>query len=130
MREIIVWLPEDERRLLVHYYRRMHESGVETRVPFFLSETEKCLSGKNRRNRVKIASKTLQQRNLIAFLNDQSDALRVQLSLEGYDLGRKYANWFDRSGFWFAEYKNHWIWVIVSFFGGVLGALLVNWLSG
>ena len=113
--------------MLVHYYKGL--SSVDSRMPFFLKDLEKSLGEPNARGRAKIASKTLQQRNLIAFLDDRGDALRVQLSLEGYDLGRKYASWFDWSGLWFAEYKNHWIWIIISFLGGVIGALLINWLS-
>ncbi len=53
----------------------------------------------------------------------------MQLSLEGNDLGRKYSSWWTRSGLWFTEYGNHWIWIIVSFLGGVIGGLLINWLS-
>jgi hypothetical protein len=54
---------------------------------------------------------------------------RITLTLEGYDLGRKYSSWLTRSGLWFAEYKDHWFWLIVSFIGGIIGALTVNWLS-
>jgi len=53
----------------------------------------------------------------------------VTLTLEGYDLGRKYNSWLTRSGLWFAEYKDHWFWLILSFLGGIIGALIVNWLS-
>lgn len=124
-----MWLPEEERKVLIHYYKKLHESGVETRGQFFLSELEKCLSEKDKRNRVKIASKMLKQRDLLDFFNDQNEAVTVQLSLEGYDLGRKYSSWWTRSGLWFAEYKNHWIWLIVSFLGGIIGGLLINWMS-
>jgi len=124
-----MWLPKDEREVLRHYYKELHESGVETRGQIFLSELEKCLSGKDKRNRVKIASRMLLQRNLLAFFNDQRDAVTVQLTLDGNDLGRKYSSWWTRSGLWFAEYKNHWIWFIVSFLGGIIGGLLINWLS-
>ena len=124
-----MWLPKDERKLLELYYKKLQESGVETRGQFFLSELENCLSGNDKRNRVKIASKMLKRRNLLDFYNDQDDAVTVQLSLEGFDLGRKYSSRWNRSGLCFAEYKHHWIWLIVSFLGGIIGALLVNWLS-
>lgn len=55
--------------------------------------------------------------------------LCITLTIKGYDLGRKYSSWWTRSGLWFAEYKNHWIWLIVSFLGGVIGGLLINWMS-
>ena len=53
----------------------------------------------------------------------------IALTIKGYDLGRKYSSWWTGSGLWFAEYKNHWFWLIVSFLGGIIGALIVNWLS-
>ncbi len=124
-----MWLPKDERELLKRFYKELHESGVETRGQLFLNELEKCLQGKNKRNRVRTASKILMRRNLLDFLNDQGGAITARLSLEGNDLGRKYSSWWTRSGLWFAEYRNHWIWIIVSFLGGVIGGLLINWLS-
>ena len=125
-----MWLPKDERKMLIQYYGRLHESGVQTRTRFFLSELVECLSGNDMRNRVKVASKTLQQRNLLAFLDDRGDALSVQLSLEGYDLGREYCSLWLLIKLWYLEYiKNHPIWVIISFLGGVFATLLVQWLS-
>jgi len=76
-----MWLPRDERRMFVHYYKGL--SSVDSRMPFFLKDLEKSLGEPNARGRAKIASKTLQQRNLIAFLDDRGDALRVQLALKG-----------------------------------------------
>ncbi len=55
--------------------------------------------------------------------------LRITLTIEGYDLGKKYNSWWTRTGLWFAEYKDHWFWLIISFLGGIIGALVVNWLS-
>jgi len=124
-----MWLPKDERKVLACYYKELHESGVAARRSFFLSTLEKSLRGRNARNRVLLASQTLHRRNLIAFLNDQGDALTVQLSLEGYDLGRKYSSWWTRSGLLYAEYKHHWIWLIGSFVSGIIATLFVLWLS-
>ena len=53
----------------------------------------------------------------------------ISPTLAGYDLGRKYNSWWSKSGLWFAEYKNHWIWLIVSYIAGIISMLLVNWLS-
>lgn len=44
-------------------------------------------------------------------------------------LGRKCNSWFDRSGLWFRGYKDHWVWLVVSFLGGVLSTLVVQSLS-
>ena len=46
--------------------------------------------------------------------------LIVSLTVEGYDLGRRYSNWFDRTGLCFQEYRNHWLWLIFAFFGGAI----------
>jgi hypothetical protein len=54
---------------------------------------------------------------------------QIALTIAGYDLGRKHSFWWSRSGLWFAEYKDHWFWLILSFLGGIIGALIVNWLS-
>ncbi len=53
----------------------------------------------------------------------------ITLTIAGYDLGRKYNSWWSRSGLRFAEYKDHWFWLILGFLGGIIGALIVNWLS-
>ncbi len=93
----------------------------------------------------------LKQRGLIKWENLDPDSIRaaysydhstsqelfentkvnfcITLTIKGYDLGRKYSSWWTLSGLWFAEYKNHWIWIIVSFLGGIIGGLLINWLS-
>jgi len=121
-----MWLPKDERKLLAHYYCELGQVGVKGR--FFLSKLEKCLCRPHTINRVRIASETLARRSLI-ILMPQGDAITVGLTLEGYDLGRKYSRWLTRSGLWFAEYKYHWIWLILSFLGGIIGALIIQGLK-
>ena len=82
--------------------------------------------------RLRVANAALEKRNLIKIHKHEDTKLNVEgisLTIDGYDLGMKYSNWLKRSGLWFAEYRNHWIWLIVSFFGGVIGAVLVNWFS-
>ena len=121
-----MWLPKNEREVLKHYYKELHISGVEARGKIFLNELEKCLSGKDRRNRAKIVSKMLLQRNLLAFYNDQDDAVTVQLSLEGFDLGRKYSSKYHTFLLRCNEYK---VWIIVGLiisFVSVLVAILRN----
>ena len=82
------------------------------------------------RNRLEVANKVLEKRGLVKRQKHKyvDDVEVIALTIDGYDLGRRYSKWFTRTGLWFAEYRNHWIWLIVSFFGGVLGAVLVNWL--
>ncbi len=112
-----MWLPKDDRKVLVHYYKKLYD--VDARGQFYMSALEKLLRGTNTRKRVKKASKRLKQRNLISFLNDQGDALTVQLSLEGYDLGRKYNSRRGLFVEWLKEY-----WLIVTLSGGIIGFLI------
>jgi hypothetical protein len=81
--------------------------------------------------RLEIANAHLRDRKLIEITPHKSEpgVAGVFLTPEGCDLGRKYNSWFDRSSLWFREYKDHWVWLIVSFLGGVLGTLLVQRLS-
>jgi len=117
-----MWLPKDERKVLAYYYRELHESGVEARGQFFLSDLEKYLSRKDKRNRVKIANKILNRRNLLAFYNDQDDAVTVQLSLEGYDLGRKYSSKPHIILLWCEEYK---FWLILGLIISIVSVLVM-----
>ncbi len=82
-------------------------------------------------NRIEKANDLLATRGLITFTPHRSEihVVVVGLSIDGYDLGRRYSNLLDSSGLWFQEYRNHWIWLIVAFFGGALGAKLIEWIG-
>jgi hypothetical protein len=71
----------------------------------------------------------LHERALIEYHERGTGQYEVRILLAGWDLGDKYMSWWSRGGLWFREYKDHWVWLIVSFLGGVLGTLLVQWLS-
>lgn len=137
IKSIIMWLPKNERKLLAYYFR---EIGKHDESRTFGDNNDMKALGWNERksnadydklyiDRVWVADDTLEKRGYIGGLNRDIMQKTLSLTLEGYDLGRKYNSWWIRSGLWFAEYKYHWIWVIVSFLGGIIGALLVNWLS-
>jgi hypothetical protein len=68
------------------------------------------------------------QRHLLSVEYNQPEpnVVRVTLTVAGYDQGRKYSGWFSRSGEWFAEYRNHWIFIIVGFLAGILGGLFAD----
>lgn len=70
----------------------------------------------------------LEKRELLKWHKEHL-SYEITLSVEGFDLGRKYSNFWTRSGLWFEEYKNHWIWLVAGFIGGILGSLVVNFLS-
>jgi len=80
--------------------------------------------------KIETANKMLKERGLLDVSECGSYYYKInEMKLAGLDLGRKYCSWFKRSGLLYAEYKHHWFWLIVSFLVGVIGALLVNWLS-
>jgi hypothetical protein len=139
-RQITGWLPKDERKLLVYYFtklKRPKDSEV-FRNPVELMEVIGYRQGSETKPedapelfRVEDANESLMERGLAVFPNPQNLMCMdttVSLTLKGWDLGRKYACRLTRSGLWFEEYRNHWIWLIVAFLGGIVGALIVEWL--
>ena len=129
-----MWLPKDERKLLTYYFRKL-DRPKDFRTCRDLELME--VLGYNRTStgqaqdrpfitRVWDANYKLHQRGL-AHVDREKTRMTVTVSLtpEGWDLGEKYNNWFDRSGLWWKEYKGHWIWHVVGFFAGlVTGKLL------
>lgn len=81
--------------------------------------------------RLEIANAHLQERHLVGIRHHQSETgvTGILLTLQGYDLARRYQNWLGRTGLWFREYKDHWFWLVVSFLGGILGAFLMQLFS-
>jgi hypothetical protein len=125
------FLPSDEWKLLVYYYRELNKVGIKGR--FYVGKLAGCLRGENKVSRIKNATDTLNRRDLIVS-QDQGDAITIGLTLEGYDLAIKYSTWFTRSGLRFAEYKGHWIWIVLAFVGGIVGKtiadFIIMWLTG
>ena len=82
-------------------------------------------------HRIEKANNLLAARELIARTPHQHEihVVCIALSVAGYDLGRRYSNLFESTGLWFQEYRNHWIWLIVAFFGGATGAKLMDWVG-
>ena len=144
-----MWLPKDERKLLQGYYSticevcRQHRFSSEDLLGLIKSTAsvhlppagepqyvEKFKAWLYDSNRIKVANKNLKERGFIASSDNlDSSPITISLTITGYDLGRKYNSWWSSSGLWFAEYKDHWFWLILSFLGGIIGALIVNWLS-
>jgi len=136
-----MWLPKDERKLLQRYYKKIGEPEKQE----FIDENDliKTLSPNcdtqgirgvpgyaDSKFRVATANKVLSMRRLVRY-REAGEAIEISLSVEGYDLGRKYSSWWSRSNLWYTEYmKHHWICVVGSFLSGILATLLVQWLSG
>jgi hypothetical protein len=129
-----MWLPKDERKLLALYFRVIGKP--DERVTFSNSDEdsdkfEKTLGWKGGQEgsrsyvqRVRHAEEMLEKRGLLDVLEREIWEKTVSLSVQGYDLGRKYSPWWIRTGLWFAEYKHHWFWLIVSFLSGIIATLL------
>lgn len=79
------------------------------------------------RARIDAANAVLLERNLIKLRPHESeDYTGVGLTIDGYDLGRKYIKWHTLIGLWIGEYN--WVWFILA---GLIGALIsqvLNWL--
>jgi|GEM_PF-2689434 len=82
-------------------------------------------------NRINKANKLLAGRSLITCTPHQHelDVVAIGLTVEGYDLGRRYSNALESSGLWFYEYRHHWVWLIVAFFGGAVGTKLIDYFA-
>jgi len=142
-----MWLPKDERYLLQGYWHYINEINVEKTfsefdlVPLLSSPKnwkkikedsgdekiphEEMRDYFNKQRRVSKANECLAERKLIK-LSSHSCYCALSLTMDGFDLARKYSSWWERSGLWFASLKDHWIWLLCSFIGGILGALIIE----
>ncbi len=86
----------------------------------FKKEIKRLCLGEQRSQR---ALQSLSKRDLIVLTPHQGDRTVqiVELTVEGYDLGRRYASLLGWMGLWIREYK--WLWGLVTL---VLGALLAH----
>lgn len=133
-----MWLPRDERRVLAFYYRK-NPNGSGSYSPddlrgldlllLFSREEGSPEDPSTHMQTVEQINIALRNRDLLKYDLIRSGTMRIDLTPEGMRLGRKYNSWFASSGLWFAEYKDHWLWFVLSFLGGIIGVLLVNWFS-
>ena len=130
-----VWLASDERKLLAHYYKRVH--NLSDRETFETHELAAVLSDKpaqalrkyetltslqeyekslddypEKKKRIDIANDLLNQRGLIQLggnkLIDSDDWVVVKLTPNGYSLGRKYNNSCWLIVFWCHKHIGSW----------------------
>ena len=142
-----MWLPKDERYLLQGYRHYINDINVEKTFSEFAlvpllsspknwemidkySENEKKSKEETKdtlykKIRVSKANDCLAERKLIK-LRSQDRFCILSLTMDGFDLAHKYSSWFERSGLWFTSHRDHWIWFLCSFIGGVLGALIIE----
>jgi len=123
-----MWLPRNERKVLHYLYSKDGSAGLGSPRRRSLADFQTICSDKNS---AEAAASILNERKLVILreTDEPKGHIDIGLRVEGYDLARQYSHWFTRSGLWFREHKDHWIWLIVSFLGGVLASLVVQWLS-
>ena len=129
---MIMWLPKDERTLLAFCCTKISRGEA----PFHLNHQEIAEELKSKgivadRQHIHNILFNLQNRNLLRWSSGMDgNSVGITLSQQGYDLGKKYSFWWTRSNLWYEEYiKDHWIWVIGGFVGGIIATLLMQWLS-
>jgi hypothetical protein len=79
--------------------------------------------------RVRSAIRRLAGRGLITHVDHQHvrNVVVIGPTLAGHDLGGQYSKLFSRTGLWFREYKDHWLWLLVAFIGGgFVGGIVSN----
>jgi hypothetical protein len=122
------------------YRRRIPEYGEETPAvaanPTFESLKAEITELAQSTRRVELANSLLVNLGFIRMTPHQIDGkvVGVTLTLPGFDLGRRYCSLIQRSNLWFGEYRNHWVWLVLAFFGGVVvtkaADFMVKLLSG
>jgi hypothetical protein len=54
----------------------------------------------------------------------------LRLTIAGEDEARIYRSWFWRTGLWYHDcVSHHWVVPVVTFIAGILGTLLVQWIT-
>jgi len=135
-RQVTRWLPRDERRLLAYYFTKL-KRPKDFEIFRDPMELMKVLGYHLKRTteaqnspfllRVIDANDNLKDRGLAKIQQEPTGMdVTVSLTLEGWDLGRKYNHWFTMTGLWWAEYKSHWIWSIVT----AILTFFIGWLVG
>jgi len=149
-----MWLEKDERRLLREYYRQLgsvdtsklyqenkwlevlkygRSSGAiaewdekEEEVDITIAEYIKWS------RRLRAANHRLVKRGLIRIQKHQAvdDVFDVQLTIDGYDLGRRYSSFLGWTGLWFQAYREHWLWLLAAAVGGGIVTWLLSLLKG
>lgn len=135
------WLPKDERKLLAFYFRDLSEACFRKKYTNNSMGVVKANRNLSQRHLIDLQEyKDMSgvfftgewaERDLAEFLLDRKDTggsytTAVELTLSGWDLGRKYNNFFDRIGLWCTAKEHQWLWVIIIFVAGYLAKWLFD----
>lgn len=146
MAEKDIWLSHDERKLLelfacdmsgpkrgktyelMDYMRLMKAIGYRTED---WVESRENIQICPYYNKVRDATKLLCERGLVQMRDSSMIGFpTISLTLEGWDLGKKYAHWFSCSQLWWLEYKRHWIiWGLGWIISLIVTSLITWWIA-
>ena len=132
-----MWIPKDERLLLVGYYHSIHAVGSEKEygtgefAEFLHCQTnsevlaEDIEQAADVLTRSQKANRGLSARGFITCTPLQPEtSVKVSLTVEGYDLGCRYSHWPRWIGLCLNEYR--WIALIIGAIGGAVITELVG----
>lgn len=121
-------LPEEEWKLLVRYYNWAKDDpdGFIWFPADYSEDPEKETEARNRlreRGFIKAEKNT----NIPEDISETFNLPYLRLTAHGKDIALIYSSRFKRSGLRFAELKNHWLLLIITFFMGIVGTIFVQW---
>ncbi len=153
-----MYLSRDERRLLAGYYTKLagvsakkvyhtaelvpllkfygHKRGIyeygqqkppDKPTASLVKSIKSLIKGMDR---ITAANKLLEDRGMIKVTlhASEQDVIVVRLTVQGYDLGKKYASLFKSSGLLYQEYCKHWLLLIFIFIASILVIGIINFI--
>ena len=142
-----MWLPKDERIVLMKYYRSLQTTQECKRYKYLSERVYNATCNLLDRgliynieehgpdhNMFLATYMCCKEKNLLGFLtNSKEDVAKgditLRLTLDGLDLALKYQNWFTRTGIWWNEHKGHWIWILLGFVATSIVSFLLGLMS-
>jgi hypothetical protein len=106
------------------------ETGTPTDTPTFERVKDAIPEYIRDSARVDHVNGLLASRKLVDVTSHEAegDVRILALTLEGYDLGRRYSSWWNRLGLWFEHIRHHPVCLVVVFLLGVVSTLVIQWL--
>ena len=122
-----MWLPKDERKTLSFYYQKTDAGAGSTQyssdkptdlINYLSNEIKSAKAHQITSQTVKQISRRLRSSGLIATQNIRARQIRIDLTPEGLQLGRKFNTKTGTIVIWCTEYI--WLWVVL---GVIIGAI-------
>ena len=120
MREIIMWLPKNERNVLSYLYKNLGRDAIAGTVKLQLEDFARCCFDEDRAVE---AARFLAERGLLKLdtINHPSGYIKLGFTSGGYDLGKKYSSQLHTLLLLCDEYK---VWIILGLMIGLAGIII------